>query len=296
MVPILKNNRKFVKIAVALFLFCFTAAYAQSSLEVKLNAGHQNVLDKPGDGSTLGAGFPYFGLPDSVDGGYSFGAEFRWRLSESFRAALHVNYDYSYLYQNDVLDEWEWAYWTDTYIDFLPGITPDSLNKILRYESGDGIFSAVFEPRQRLKELRLSASFGFSQPVYGPLDVFTDLELGASIYTRELRMTEHWTKTVQLDSATLVDGEYITEYDFQYDLQHFAPAKKGTRLFIAPSLGLRYRLNESTAIELEQHYVYYFRRELTGKIEDFLQFSGSSEKWFPIYSKYQLTLGIVFYY
>ena len=263
-------------------------------LEVKLSAWHQNVFDDRNTESPAyrGFGFPYFNMPDSIKGGFGLGSEFRFKLSESFRVLLQVNYDYMYLFQDDVLTEWKWAYWEDTYIEFLPGITVEEANRTLRYTSGDSIYSAVFVPQQRLKELRLATGLTYTHKLWNKLDGFIGLEVGASLYTRELRMTEKWTKRFKLD--TLSTERF--DYDYRYDLLHFAPSKNGTRFYLAPILGLKYALARNTDLELNYRYMQYIDRKFIEGIENLFQITGNSQKWFPLYSKYQLQLGIVFKY
>ncbi|MBD3290874.1 hypothetical protein GF337_18850, partial [candidate division KSB1 bacterium] len=97
--------------------------------------------------------------------GFGLGAQMKFRLRQNLDLNLNVRYDYSFLEQNDVLDEWEWDYWEDTYIDFIPGAEPEIINKTLVYTSTDSIYSAVFDPTQRLQELKLSLGFEYSLPL-----------------------------------------------------------------------------------------------------------------------------------
>lgn len=283
-----------ILMSVLMLDFFQTLTAQEWPLEVKISALHQGVFEARQTASKdyTGFGFPYFDFPDSVEGGFGVAAEFRFKLTERFKILLQVGYDYMYLFQDDVLDEWDWDYWEDTYIEFLPGITVDEVNKTLRYTSGDSIFSAIFEPSQRLKELRLSTGFGYTQPLFGKLEGIIACELGASLFNRELRMTERWTKRFKLD--TLSTGKF--DYEYKYDLLHFAPAKEGTRFYIAPTLGLKYNLGQNADLEFNYRHLQYIDRKYIKTIEDFFQITDRSQQWFPVYSKYQFQLGIVFKY
>ncbi|MBC7185786.1 MAG: hypothetical protein H5U38_02005, partial [Calditrichaeota bacterium] len=51
-----------------------------------------------------------------------------FRLRGGLYVKLGAGYDYLWLRQRDVLDEWQWDYWEKTYIDFLPGAKAQHVN------------------------------------------------------------------------------------------------------------------------------------------------------------------------
>ncbi len=220
--------------------------------------------------------------------GFGAGAHMSFTLSERLDFNLKLHYDYMALTQTDVLDEWQWDYWQDTYIDFLPGTNAEIVNQTLNYTSTDSIYSATFDPTQRLKELRLFAGFEYTVPVYKSFSLYAGLDAGFSLFTRQLSMQEHWTKRFKLDS--LSTGKF--DYEYEYDLLHFAPPKKGTRLFTSPYAGMKIRFNSTVDLALGVHYLYYLDHDsLPG-----IRLSDDGKKWFPIESKVLMTAGLVFKY
>ncbi|MFZ5517639.1 MAG: hypothetical protein ACOY90_13410 [Candidatus Zhuqueibacterota bacterium] len=220
--------------------------------------------------------------------GFGLGSQMNFPLTQHLDFCLHVNYDYLWLSQNDVLDEWNWDYWEQTYIDFLPGTEPEIVNQTLRYTSTDSIYSATFEPEQRLKELRLFAGVEYQIPITEKLTCYAGLSAGVSLFFRELHMKEHWIKRFKVD--TLSTEKF--DYDYQFDLLHFAPTKKGTILFGAPSLGVRYFLNETVDMDVSVHSLFYYHEnQIAGIIV-----SSGGEEWYPLKSKTQVKIGLTFKY
>jgi len=219
--------------------------------------------------------------------GFGLGAQMNFRLWKGLEIQLKVNYDYLALSQNDVLDEWDWDYWEKTYIDFLPGTNAQTVNKSLTYTSADSIYSADFDPTQRLKELRLMSGLEYNFPLSKRIKLFLGIDAGVSLFFRELQMNEHWTKRFKIDSLSTTKFDY----EFQYDLLHFAPTKKGSKLFAAPRLGLRFILNPSLDFDLAAHYIHYL---------DWNEFAGikltHGHEWFPLKSKFLVSFGLVFKY
>jgi hypothetical protein len=212
----------------------------------------------------------------------SYGLEgtFGYKLNEAFRLNLTVGYDYLFLFQDDVLDKWDWDYWEDTYIEFIPGLNVNQVNRSLSYnEANDSsTFAATFAPQQRLKELRFSAGLEWVQPLVEKLKAVFRYDLGMSLYTRELRMNETWYKRYNIG----VDTAF---YEYSYDLLHFAPPKKGMKFFVAPAVGLRYEL--SRIFDLDLSFRYFGYTDLLDNRE---------KNTFPLYSKYQFTTGIIIKY
>jgi hypothetical protein len=263
-------------------------------LELQLAVSHSNPFDTRNSDAYSGFAFPYFGLPDSVNGGFGVSGMFRYKLSDHLNVLFDLGYDYTYLYQDDVLDEWEWRYWEDTYIEFIPGLTVEDVNRTLRYnaESDTTQFSAIFIPTQRLRELKISVGGGFRLQIMERLSMNIDIKFGASLFSRELRMDEKWIKRFKLDP----ENPEKYDYEYKFDLLHFAPSKTGTRFYLAPSAGIQYDLGNTLALGFDFIYVQYLDRSQIGWLEDIFGISPDSHKWFPLISKYQLQIGLIFKY
>ncbi len=286
--------RYFLIIPITLFLLLTSSAAQNLPLEVKFSAGHINILDRTRSAENTGIGAHYLGLPDSIDGGFNFSGEFRYKFTEKLKGIFRVSYDNQRLYQDDVLTEWNWPYWEDTYLEFIGARGNDlaEVNRTLRYESNDGIYSAVFEPIQSLKELRLSIGASWSERLLEKWQVNAELSVGASLYTRELRMDEHWIKRFKLDSTST--EEY--DYNYDFDLTHFAPPKDGTRFFIAPALGVTYTLSPGFDLELDGRMVGYIDRDLVEPLEKLFNIPAGDQRDFPVYYKMMLQFGLVIKY
>ena len=188
----------------------------------------------------------------------------------------------------DIIKEWEWDYWEDTYIDFIPGAEPEIINKTLVYTSTDSIYSAVFDPTQRLQELKLSLGFDYSFPLTNRLSLYAGFDGGFSLFFRELKMQEHWTKRFKTDSLSTEKFDY----EFEYDLLHFAPTKKGHKFYASSFIGTKFYLSKSLDLDVGVHYINYFHREkLLG-----IKLSENARRWFPIKSKVMVTFGLTFKY
>jgi len=270
----MKSNIFKIFYIVFLVLFIHTMSYSQDSpIKLKVLSSLQMQTEE-------------YKVEDAS--GYGIGAQMNFSLTRKLNVGLKVHYDHQNLTQDDVLDEWNWEYWEDTYIDFLPGTEPEIVNRTLRYTSTDSIYSAVFEPTQTLKELRIYGGFEFSQPITAKLQAYLGCDAGFSIFFRELKMQEHWTKRFKLD--TLTTDRF--DYEYEYDLLHFAPSKSGTTFFMSPFIGTKYLLSSSVDLDLGFHYIHYMNRKEIGG----LKLSNAAEKWFPLKSKIQISVGITFKY
>ena len=278
----------------ALFMLCRQSVAQDQALEFKLGLSHQMALDTRYGSEYCGYGHPHFNGSDSVNAGFGLSAGFRYKLSDQFRVGLKIGYDYMYLYQDNVLDEWDWEYWEKTYIEFIPGLTVEEANRTLRYNAGTDstLFSAVFEPTQRLKELKLATEVSYQIRVWEDISATVGLEFGASMFSRELRMNEHWIKRFKLDSASVEKFDY----EYEFELLHFAPSKKGTRFFLAPAIGLSWDLGDTFLATFDWRFTQYLGRQHVGWLEDLFGIPADSEKWFPVKSKMQFELGLVFKY
>jgi len=191
--------------------------------------------------------------------GFGLGGELARQLDDHWSINAQVAYDHQILDQDSVLDEWDWDYWEDTYIEWLPGGEYDIINRTLEYTSGDSIYRARFEPHQTLGELRLSLGADYESRESERWTTFVGLRTGISVYDRGLKMEEHWTKSYALAPDTTASDTFPGfAYDYSYTLTHFAPAKQGIRPFFAPRFGLRRSLSASTDVEFGWQVVVYF--------------------------------------
>ena len=222
--------------------------------------------------------------------GFGLTGQFVYRLLKTFDLNVRVDYDQMKLTQRDVLFEWEWDYWEKTYVDFLPGITAQELNTTLRYTSSDSIYSAVFVPTQGLKELKFSTGAEYRLPTFKKIQPYLGMNVGLSLFYRELKMTEHWIKRFKID--TLSTSRF--DYEYKFDLTHFAPTREGNKMFVEPVIGTRLVLTSGLDLDFSYHFVHYFNRDEIKLLAEIFKISEAGDRWFPLHSKSKFMFGFTF--
>jgi len=239
--------------------------------------------------------------------GYGVGGQFNYSRFRRFDFNVRVEYDHMALDQDDVLDEWNWHYWDSTYSSYLLGEiftviiqngdtirNRDSMkyyiNHVRHCESSSGEYVADFDPKQSMKELMVSVGFDYKQMISAKMMLYAGLNIGISKYFRRLEMHEHWIKRFELDST-----QAGWDYDYKLNILHYAPQKKGTKLFAAPTLGWRYQFTDYFDLDISARYYHYFD-ETVQFIDQAFGISESSHTFFPYSSKYQVQLALVFRY
>ncbi|MBP7462589.1 MAG: hypothetical protein KBA26_14990, partial [Candidatus Delongbacteria bacterium] len=164
------------------------------------------------------------------------------------------------------------------------------INHVRHAESSDGRYTADFDPRQSMKELMISVGCDYKHGISDRLTVYAGCNIGISKYFRRLEMHEHWIKRFDLDSA--ITG---LDYEYKLDLLHYAPTKKGTKLFVAPMLGWQWQLTPTVDIDLSGRY-YHYLDGTVNRIDQALGITPDSHRFFPFGSKYHLQAALVFRY
>jgi hypothetical protein len=208
-------------------------------------------------------------------------------LPRNVHLRIGVGYDYLWLRQKDVLDEWQWDYWEKTYIDFLPGAKAQHVNQTLRYTSADSIYSATFHPSQQLKELRLHLGVDYTLALGRRLALVSGCTFGTDLFYRELEMREDWTKRFNIDTTSA-----DLDYAFHYRLLQFAPTRTGASYYVAPTVALRVSISPAVDLDGELAYVHYFRRDRVLGI----RLAEAGSKWFPLKGKVLGSIGVTFKY
>lgn len=222
--------------------------------------------------------------------GFGLTGQFVFRPLRTLDLNLRIDYEQMKLTQRDVLFEWEWNYWEKTYVDFLPGITANELNATLQYTSSDSIYSAVFVPTQGLKELKFSTGAEYRLPSFKKIQPYLGVNLGLSLFYRELKMTEHWIKRFKIDTLSTTRFDY----EYKFDLTHFAPTREGNKIFVEPVIGGRFFISSGLDLDLSYHFVHYFKRDEIKLLAEILHISDAGDRWFPLRSKSKLMFGFTF--
>ncbi len=244
---------------------------------------------QPGVGVRVGASVHSQSSEFKVERAVGIGSDLQmlFHVGRGLHFKVGAGYDYLWLRQWDVLDEWKWDYWEKTYLDFLPGAKAQRVNQRLRYTSADSIYSAVFHPSQQLKELRLVAGAEQVLRVSDAWRLEAGCTFGVDLFYRELEMREEWTKRFNVDTTSA-----DLDYGFRYRLLHFAPTRKGASLFVAPSLGVRLVVSPAIDIGGQMAYVHYFRGDRYLGV----RLSKDGATWFPLKGKVMCGLGVIFKY
>lgn len=255
-------------------------------------------------------------------GGYTAEGRLSYPVTESMDLGLHVAYDHMVLQEDTVILEWDWPYWDERYIDWLlTGATQeevDSISTELEYWRPDSSYHGVFNPYQWLNELRFGMGASFIFPLNEKWSFYGDVSGGISVFRRRLKVAEDWTKvfTWEWDSLDVATGGLTEEemnnyqifselhdtdpemyqldtlnalYRFRYDhhttVTHFAPDKKGVKIYLTPSAGVRYKLKQGLSVDLSYQGIWYLN---TGNAE--------ARETFPLRSKSIVRLGLTFSY
>jgi hypothetical protein len=226
--------------------------------------------------------------------GYVTGGRISFDVTEAVDFSIGVNYERMNIGQQDVLDEWDWDYWENTYVRFLPGIDVSEVNRTLHYDNGQR--AAAFEPIQSMEELRFSFGVSWHREVLENIRLRIGLDAGFSSFSRNLEMHEHWLRRFDLFNENESGGIDTSQYVYRYDLLHFAPPKKGYRLFFAPLLNTSWRISRYIDLYAEGQAVYYLRRDQVESIEKMLHIPPGSDAYFPVAVKWIVAFGLNFRY
>lgn len=230
---------------------------------------------------------------------YGAGAGFKFKRNSGFSLNFNISINTFDFEQNDVLDEWNWAYWEDTYIEFIPGAYVEEVNRTLRYTDSTQYW-AVFKPEQSMNEFSFMVGSGYQYDFNENLSIGLDFNFGVSIYERKLLMREDWIKriilsvdSIEINNTMVPDTVY---YDYKFDLVHSAPSYKGIRFVINPAVNLRYRLSDFSDFVVKSSFVYYLSRNQIEWLEDLAGTKKADEVYFPVKDRLMIQAGVVFKY
>ena len=295
-----------VKIIV-LFFFCVSFSFAQAPIKLSVKLGGQTQHSS-------------FRAEHAV--AWSTEGKLSYALHPNFDISLNVGYDRTMLQEDSVILEWDWAYWDERYIDWLlTGASKeevDSISTVLEYWRPDSSYHGVFTPKQWMDEVRLGFSMDYIYPMNNNLQLYGSIGGGMSLYTRRLMVVENWMKvftwnwdSIAVAQGTLSDDElenyniymglhnedpstyqldtlnavYQLKYDYYARISHFAPDKHGIKLFLSPSIGLRYAIREDIDLDLSYQGIFYLNvNDIGGK------------ETFPLKSKSAIYIGLSFRY
>jgi len=196
---------------------------------------------------------------DAVGGG----VKINFKIIENFSISLNGGYKLYSLNEPDVLNNWNWVFWTQRY---YPKIVSD-LN-------ADQNLAVNISAVQKMDLIPFSISFNYAIPVVEKLEVLPSVGAGVYFYTRRMYAVENWSKYFP-----------DADYTFTYSFRNFAPNKKGNPFFLNGNLSIRYRLFNSLSLFSNFQYTYIIPTD--GK------FGYDS---FPLKNEISFALGLAIYY
>lgn len=196
---------------------------------------------------------------DAIGGG----VKINFKVAENFSISLNGGYKLYSLNEPDVLNNWNWVFWTQRY---YPKIVSD-LN-------ADPNLSVDISAVQKMDLIPVSFSFNYNFQIIEKLEVMPAIGAGVYFYTRRMYAVENWSKYFP-----------DADYTFDYSFRNFAPSKKGNPFFVNGNLNLQYRLFSSLSVFSIFQYTYIIPTE--GK------FGYDS---FPLDNEISIALGLAIYY
>ncbi len=153
---------------------------------------------------------------DAVGGG----VKINFKIIENFSISLNGGYKLYSLNEPDVLNNWNWVFWTQRY---YPKIVSD-LN-------ADQNLAVVISAVQKMDLIPISLGFNFKLPYSDKISFTQSFGFGVYFYTRRMYAVENWSKYFP-----------DADYTFSYSFRNFAPNKKGNPLFVNFNSELSYSL------------------------------------------------------
>lgn len=196
---------------------------------------------------------------DAVGGG----VKINFKIIENFSISLNGGYKLYSLNEPDVLNNWNWVFWTQRY---YPKIVSD-LN-------ADQNLAVVISAVQKMDLIPISLGFNFKLPYSDKISFTQSFGFGVYFYTRRMYAVENWSKYFP-----------DADYTFSYSFRNFAPDKKGNPFFLNGNLSIQYQL--FTSLSLFSNFQYTYIIPTDGK------FGYDS---FPLENEISFALGLAIYY
>lgn len=196
---------------------------------------------------------------DAVGGG----VKIKFLIAENLAININAGYKLYSLSEPDVLNNWDWVFWTDRYY-----------NKIVSDLAADSNLAVTISPVQKMDLIPISVSFSYDFIPFDKLEITPTIGGGIYIYTRRMFAVETWSKYYP-------DADYTLTYEYR----NFAPNKKGSPFFLNGNLNIQYKLYETLGFFTNVQYSYVIPTEGSLGYEDF-----------PFDSELSIALGLAIFY
>jgi hypothetical protein len=155
-------------------------------------------------------------------------------LIDNFNIGLNCGYKLYSLSEPDVLNNWDWVFWTDRYY-----------TKIISDLNADPNLAVEIGAVQKMDLIPLGIDFSYDLTLIENLKITPTVGGGVYFYNRRMFAVENWSKNFP-------DADYV----FYYSYRNFAPPKKGNPLYINSSLIVQYKMFETLNIFSNVQYNY----------------------------------------
>ncbi|MCU0344584.1 MAG: hypothetical protein MUF28_12280 [Ignavibacterium sp.] len=196
---------------------------------------------------------------DAVGGG----VKIKFLIAENMAINIHAGYKLYSLSEPDVLNNWDWVFWTDRYY-----------SKIVSDLAADSNLAVTISPVQKMDLIPISVSFSYDIIPFDKLEITPTIGGGLYIYTRRMFAVETWSKYYP-------DADYTLTYEYR----NFAPNKKGSPFFVNGNLNIQYKLYETLGFFTNVQYSYVIPTEGSLGYDDF-----------PFNSELSIALGLAIFY
>jgi len=191
--------------------------------------------------------------------GWGFGAVARFPLNNFLNLTISVDYQSLAVDQKDPIAYWDWGFWERFYGQYIEDLLKD------------GDYSLDTDIQQRLTLIPVNLGMEINLPEIARLSPYVSLSGGIYLYHRTLTLTENWVR-------------YYPEkdYTYAYTFDNHANPHKGKHYGVRVGIGGIYSLSGVLGVEIAWHYQHLFN---TGR-----------DKYFPLESLWDISMGLVFYY
>jgi hypothetical protein len=146
------------------------------------------------------------------------GVKIKLLIAENLAVNVNGGYKLYSLSAPDVLNNWDWVFWTERY---YPKIVSD-LN-------ADPNLSVDISAVQKMDLIPFSIGLNFDLPYSNKIVFSQSIGIGIYFYNRRMYAVENWSKYYP-------DADYTLTYEYR----NFAPSKKGNPLFVNLGSELKY--------------------------------------------------------
>ncbi|NWF50225.1 MAG: hypothetical protein HXY49_06760 [Ignavibacteriaceae bacterium] len=163
----------------------------------------------------------------------------KFKIFDELFLTLNSGYKLYSLNEPDVLNNWDWEFWTDRYY-----------NKIVSDLNADPNLSVLIQAIQKMDLIPLYLNAEYAFEVMDKFTIIPTAGGGVYFYSRRMFAEETWTKKFP-----------EVDYSFTYTFRNFAPNKKGNLFFVNGGLDVEYKIFDAFSLIAGGQYFYVLSSE-----------------------------------